>query len=136
MLCVFDFLFSSRRRHTRCALVTGVQTCALPICPSGTLYDLEVVRQTRHTQIDLPVDAPIQDVFRQLTNDQTRTEIIAAGIRASFEQGRKVLVLTQRIGHLEAITAALGILVPAPFVLTGDRKRVVWGKVVSERDES
>src|SRR3546814_2364778 len=25
-------LFSSRRRHTRCALVTGVQTCALPIC--------------------------------------------------------------------------------------------------------
>src|SRR3546814_16418486 len=27
------FLFSSRRRHTRCALVTGVQTCALPILP-------------------------------------------------------------------------------------------------------
>src|SRR3546814_3613779 len=26
------FVFSSRRRHTRCALVTGVQTCALPIC--------------------------------------------------------------------------------------------------------
>src|SRR3546814_1203728 len=26
------FLFSSRIRHTRCALVTGVQTCALPIC--------------------------------------------------------------------------------------------------------
>src|SRR3546814_7531642 len=25
------FLFASRRRHTRCALVTGVQTCALPI---------------------------------------------------------------------------------------------------------
>src|SRR3546814_2009213 len=27
------FFFSSRRRHTRCALVTGVQTCALPILP-------------------------------------------------------------------------------------------------------
>src|SRR3546814_7594415 len=25
------FVFASRRRHTRCALVTGVQTCALPI---------------------------------------------------------------------------------------------------------
>src|SRR3546814_9034132 len=25
------FFYSSRRRHTRCALVTGVQTCALPI---------------------------------------------------------------------------------------------------------
>src|SRR3546814_8079811 len=31
------FFFSSRRRHTRCALVTGVQTCALPILvrPAG-----------------------------------------------------------------------------------------------------
>src|SRR3546814_11955777 len=29
---MFCFFFSSRRRHTRCALVTGVQTCALPIC--------------------------------------------------------------------------------------------------------
>src|SRR3546814_2349266 len=31
------FFFSSRRRHTRCALVTGVQTCALPIsCTQDT----------------------------------------------------------------------------------------------------
>src|SRR3546814_6811782 len=30
--CDCCFFFSSRRRHTRCALVTGVQTCALPIC--------------------------------------------------------------------------------------------------------
>src|SRR3546814_2955138 len=30
LFCLFFFL-SSRRRHTRCALVTGVQTCALPI---------------------------------------------------------------------------------------------------------
>src|SRR3546814_9742256 len=29
------FFFSSIRRHTRCALVTGVQTCALPISPNG-----------------------------------------------------------------------------------------------------
>src|SRR3546814_19651793 len=32
MLYDYFFFFSSRRRHTRCALVTGVQTCALPIC--------------------------------------------------------------------------------------------------------
>src|SRR3546814_6034729 len=31
--CILYFFFSSRRRHTRCALVTGVQTCALPIWP-------------------------------------------------------------------------------------------------------
>src|SRR3546814_5850876 len=31
------FFLSSRRRHTRCALVTGVQTCALPICIDADL---------------------------------------------------------------------------------------------------
>src|SRR3546814_12298223 len=35
MLCVKVVFFSSRRRHTRCALVTGVQTCALPISVRG-----------------------------------------------------------------------------------------------------
>src|SRR3546814_2030675 len=39
------FFFSSRRRHTRCALVTGVQTCALPICQP---------RCAGHGKIDLP----------------------------------------------------------------------------------
>src|SRR3546814_8748707 len=33
MVVCLLFFFSSRRRHTRCALVTGVQTCALPISP-------------------------------------------------------------------------------------------------------
>src|SRR3546814_7173512 len=35
-----DCFFSSRRRQTRCALVTGVQTCALPIC-----FGYELVEQ-------------------------------------------------------------------------------------------
>src|SRR3546814_1992510 len=38
MHCSCIFFLSSRRRHTRCALVTGVQTCALPI--SWTTADL------------------------------------------------------------------------------------------------
>src|SRR3546814_13014496 len=37
------FFFSSRRRHTRCALVTGVQTCALPIYGLG--FVVGVLRQ-------------------------------------------------------------------------------------------
>src|SRR3546814_1257854 len=35
---IFSFFFSSRRRHTRCALVTGVQTCALPISIQENAY--------------------------------------------------------------------------------------------------
>src|SRR3546814_4183188 len=38
----FTFFFSSRRRHTRCALVTGVQTCALPISADSSGYGLIV----------------------------------------------------------------------------------------------
>src|SRR3546814_16067200 len=38
--CVF--FFSSRRRHTRCALVTGVQTCALPICKLCNSYTYRI----------------------------------------------------------------------------------------------
>src|SRR3546814_10532837 len=42
-LCVLVCFFSSRRRHTRCALVTGVQTCALPIAPDGRLFPAELL---------------------------------------------------------------------------------------------
>src|SRR3546814_10960294 len=38
------FFFSSRRRHTRCALVTGVQTCALPIHAGRTWDDEDMKR--------------------------------------------------------------------------------------------
>src|SRR3546814_10884166 len=44
------FFFSSRRRHTRCALVTGVQTCALPISQpalSATIRKLEEMLNVR-----------------------------------------------------------------------------------------
>src|SRR3546814_15923412 len=42
-MCIVCFV-ASRRRHTRCALVTGVQTCALPIFPGvedGVVFQLD-----------------------------------------------------------------------------------------------
>src|SRR3546814_10742842 len=44
---VVIFFFSSRRRHTRCALVTGVQTCALPISDQAfhEALDLALVQE-------------------------------------------------------------------------------------------
>src|SRR3546814_9992428 len=36
---MYYFFFSSRRRHTSCALVTGVQTCALPISPTAQVIE-------------------------------------------------------------------------------------------------
>src|SRR3546814_9304109 len=43
------FFFSSRRRHTRCALVTGVQTCALPI-----LAESEILTSSPSSLSDSP----------------------------------------------------------------------------------
>ena len=43
--CIFFFFFfSSRRRHTRCADVTGVQTCALPILTVSLLTSCDTSR--------------------------------------------------------------------------------------------
>src|SRR3546814_4999517 len=43
LVFVSVFFFSSRRRHTRCALVTGVQTCALPIFGTSGIASPAVV---------------------------------------------------------------------------------------------
>src|SRR3546814_9100669 len=40
------FFFSSRRRHTRCALVTGVQTCALPILRMAAVIGVPDAQRT------------------------------------------------------------------------------------------
>src|SRR3546814_14211055 len=64
------FFFSSRRRHTRCSLVTGVQTCALPICllafaSCGLLRlpgFLRLGRQARFTLLALALQQPLEVV--------------------------------------------------------------------------
>jgi superfamily II DNA or RNA helicase len=87
--------------------------------PPGAPHNLEVTPRSRFTRIDLPTDAGIQDLFRQMAHDQARTDAIAAEVRDAFEQGRKVLVLTERTEHLNAIKAALDTRVPSLFVLHG-----------------
>src|SRR3546814_6483805 len=76
------FFFSSRRRHTRCALVTGVQTCALPISllpQSGRAYQCapltEVIRHDadhRNLADDLVRFCPRRPLV-QLVRDGTKS---------------------------------------------------------------
>jgi superfamily II DNA or RNA helicase len=87
--------------------------------PAGAPDDLEVVPRSRDGRIELPLDAGIQEVFRHLASDQDRTAAIAAETRIAFTHGRKVLVLTERSEHLEAIKAALDDIGTALFVLHG-----------------
>src|SRR3546814_2526863 len=50
LVCFGSFFFSSRRRHTRCALVTGVQTCALPIFARAA----QILREKRDEYVTYP----------------------------------------------------------------------------------
>ncbi len=91
--------------------------------PAGAPHELEVAPYSLHECIDLPLEAGIQDVFRHLANDQGRTAAIASEIGRAFNQGRKVLVLTERTDHLEAISAALAGKIPGLLVLHGRMSR-------------
>src|SRR3546814_18705606 len=53
------FFFSSRRRHTRCALVTGVQTCALPISELLTHWREAWADHVNERLAELDIDASI-----------------------------------------------------------------------------
>jgi len=103
--------------------------------PAGAPHDLEVLPRSCFNRIDLPTDARIQDVFRHLADDQARTEAIAAEVRKAFDRGRKVLVLTERTEHLDAITAALEGLEPAPFVLHGRISKKQRASLVADLNE-
>jgi superfamily II DNA or RNA helicase len=102
--------------------------------PVDAPHDLEVLPRSRFASIDLPPAAGIQDVFQHLAKDRSRTEAIAAEVRKAFDQGRKVLVLTERTGHLEAIQVALCAEAPSLFVLHGRMSRKQRATLIEELD--
>ena len=87
--------------------------------PLDAPHDLAVTPQFIESPIALPAEAGIQDVFRHLAQDAARTAAIASAITDAFRQGRKVLALTERTEHIDAIRSALADQVPEPFVLHG-----------------
>jgi superfamily II DNA or RNA helicase len=85
----------------------------------STVHERLVVPHLLPVHIDVSPDAGIQDVFRALANDRNRTEAIAAEVQRVFDEGRKLLVLTERTDHLEALRTALLSHRLSSFVLHG-----------------
>ena len=102
--------------------------------PTSAPHDLAVTPCTLHTRIDLPQEAGIQDVFRHLAGDPERTAAIATEVENAFKQGRKVLVLTERTEHLDAIRAAMDGKIPPPFVLHGRMSKKQRTVLITELD--
>src|SRR3546814_8989873 len=101
------FFFSSRRRHTRCALVTGVQTCALPIYGSivggQVLYkgrDMaklspEELRQLRGNEIAMVYQEPMASLNPSMTLGQQLMEVPLCheniGEKEAYERASRML---------------------------------------------
>src|SRR3546814_3361584 len=86
----FCFFFSSRRRHTRCALVTGVQTCALPILADGFHpghIDHRIGEEL--ARIDGEGDEEPGFVFRRGSDEPFHPRLVIAG-RAKRSEERRV----------------------------------------------
>src|SRR3546814_2133189 len=88
------FFFSSRRRHTRCALVTGVQTCALPI--SHARVNIPVISDRVAINIAGKVDRHdgyVKNLFKGTEIDYGRSEAIRGALKAVVSEDVEVVLI-------------------------------------------
>src|SRR3546814_6091932 len=88
----FSFFFSSRRRHTRCALVTGVQTCALPISIGRNGY-ATVTYTAGYDPEEVPV-ALVQAMLLLIGHSFSNREAVSVG-----NTGSEIPLGVEKIGR-------------------------------------
>src|SRR3546814_1803830 len=86
---MFVFFFSSRRRHTRCALVTGVQTCALPIFVDvyGEFY-IQSLRNRGVTAITKQPDATMMIEWEPIASNTVQYVTVSYEVDGSEQSVR------------------------------------------------
>src|SRR3546814_11574574 len=108
-MCLMFFFFSSRRRHTRCALVTGVQTCALPICPKHKASAVTALGATARNgrprrslgRLSLTISCQsLGDAGRRLSADAAEHRLAGDAALAEHDLARRV------IGQIDVDAAA------------------------------
>src|SRR3546814_8137460 len=126
------FFFSSRRRHTRCALVTGVQTCALPISVIATLAALGAGADV----------VSIGELRRAMAGGVPANRIVFSGVGKTREELTEALSLGIFQFNLESepeaemlseVAVALGKTAPVSFrvnpdVDAGTHRKISTGK--------
>src|SRR3546814_8589974 len=127
-ICVFCFFFfSSRRRHTRCALVTGVQTCALPISPLPPLREAVRVHGLSASKAlgqNFLFDEQLLDRIAALPGDLEGATVFEVGpgpgglTRALLRAGAKVIAV-ERDDRCLPLLAELGEAFPGQLMEIG-----------------
>jgi len=87
--------------------------------PASAPHDLSVEPRLLSKPIVVPDGSGIQDVFRRLADDVERTAKIVSEVELAFSQGRKILVLTERTEHVDALETELKGRVHNLFTLHG-----------------
>ncbi|WP_026078051.1 DEAD/DEAH box helicase family protein [Pseudomonas sp. PAMC 26793] len=87
--------------------------------PASAPHDLSVVPRLLSKPIVVPDGFGIQDVFRHLVDDSERTAKIVSEIELAYNEGRKILVLTERTEHVDALELELKQRVHNLFTLHG-----------------
>src|SRR3546814_8874373 len=107
------FFFSSRRRHTRCALVTGVQTCALPIL----IGKAEMFGRDGFA----PLSEETAQTIERLREQGRTTMAVRSGDR---DLGAIGLMDTPRAAAREAIARLKALGIRRMIMISGDNQRV------------
>src|SRR3546814_20529735 len=115
------FFFSSRRRHTKCALVTGVQTCALPISgPAGTLSC--ELRTVNHRYLELSPRLPDDlRAFESQLRERVATKLSRGKLdltvrRTGDARSESLQVHNALLARLSELHLDLAALLPGPPV--------------------
>src|SRR3546814_10312981 len=94
------FFFSSRRRHTRCALVTGVQTCALPILEvmwiKGSGGDIGTLKRSGLAALYLDRLLDLKNVYKGIDHEDEMVNLFNHCIRSEERRVGKECVSTCR----------------------------------------
>ena len=103
--------------------------------PEGMPQVLKVIPKMLLAPIELAQDIAIQEVFLHLAINIQRAELIASTIVQAYQEGRKVLVLTERTDHLELIRQNLTAIVSGLFILHGRVPKKQRTQVIKELNE-
>ncbi len=102
--------------------------------PENAPKELLIIPHCSTSTIDASPDCPIQELFRHIAGDRDRAESIVNKVIELYEQGRKILVLTERIDHLEMIKSALSLNIQEFWTLHGRLSKKQRAAVISELD--